>query len=92
MWKHLTHPNVLPFLGITLAPFQLVSEWMSGGDLPQYIKNHPGADRLGPVGVPPIVFISRLFLLPAIRRRQGPLLPPLLQFDSWGPQRSMWLF
>ena len=69
MWKHLTHPNVLPFLGITLTPFQLVSEWMSGGDLPQYIEKHPGADRLGSVGVPPIVFISRLLPLPAIRSR-----------------------
>jgi len=59
MWKHLTHPNVVPFLGITLTRFQLISDWMSGGDLPQHIKEHPDADRLGLVGALPIVFISR---------------------------------
>ena len=49
MWKRLTHPNVVPLLGVTVTPFQLVSDWMSGGDLPDYIK-HPNADRLGLVG------------------------------------------
>jgi len=69
MWKHLKHPNIVPLLGVTLVPFQLISNWMSGGDLPEYIKMRPDADRLGLVGVPPVAFISRLFPSPAIRRR-----------------------
>ena len=56
MWKRLTHPNILPLLGITVTPFQLVSDWMSGGDLPGYIKNHPDADRLELVGAASIVY------------------------------------
>ena len=46
VWKHLTHPNVLPLLGVTVTPFQLISSWMSGGDLPYYLKENPDADRL----------------------------------------------
>ena len=46
MWKRMTHPNILPLLGVTIAPLQLVSNWMLGGDLPEYIKEHPSADRL----------------------------------------------
>jgi hypothetical protein len=60
MWKYMIHPNVLPLLGITTDPFQLVSDWMSGGDLPRYIERYPNADRLGLVSVPDIVCISRL--------------------------------
>ena len=50
MWKHLKHQNIVPLLGITVTPFQLISDWMSGGDLTGYIKKHPDADRLGLVG------------------------------------------
>ena len=46
MWKHLTHPNIVPLLGVTIDPFQLVSGWISGGDLPDYIRRNPSADRL----------------------------------------------
>ena len=46
LWKHAKHPNIVPFLGITSTPFQLVSDWMSGGNLMEYIHKHPGADRL----------------------------------------------
>ncbi|KAF9644755.1 kinase-like protein [Thelephora ganbajun] len=47
MWKRLKHSNVVPLLGITISPFQLISDWMSGGDLPEYIKKNPDADRIG---------------------------------------------
>jgi hypothetical protein len=57
MWKQLTHSNIVPLLGITIAPFQLISHWMSGGDLPDYIKKNPDADRLKLVRAPPIVSI-----------------------------------
>lgn len=53
MWKHLTHPNILPLLGVTSStPFQLISNWMCGGDLRGYIKNNADADLLGLVGTP----------------------------------------
>src|SRR5579872_4614149 len=50
MWKRLNHPNILPLLWITLDPLQLISEWMPGGELPQYIKERPHASRIGLVG------------------------------------------
>jgi len=65
MWKRLTHPNIMPLLGITVTPFQLILNWMPG-DLPKYIKKNSDVDRLGLVGVPPVVFIPRLLPLPAI--------------------------
>ena len=46
MWKHAKHPGVVPFLGITNSPLQLNSSWMPGGNVMEYIKRHPGADRL----------------------------------------------
>ena len=88
MWKRMTHPNIVPLLGITIAPLQLISNWMSGGDLLGYINKNSDADRLRLVGAPPVVPIPRLPPSQVIRRRQGPLLPPLLQCDSWGPQGS----
>jgi len=60
MWKRLTHPNVIPLLGITITPFQLISNWMPGGSLPEYIKGNPNVDQLRLVGNPPIVFIPHL--------------------------------
>jgi hypothetical protein len=66
MWKRLTHPNILPLLGITITPFQLISNWMSGGDLPDYIEKNPDSDRLVLVRVPPVVPLTRLPPLPAI--------------------------
>ena len=55
MWKHLEHRNIVPLLGITPNPLQLISEWMPGGHLTEYIKGHPGADRLGLVNALVIV-------------------------------------
>jgi hypothetical protein len=66
MWKHLTHSNVLPLLGVTIDGLQLVSNWMSGGDLLCYIKKNSGTDRLGLVSVHPVVPTLRLLPLPAI--------------------------
>ncbi|KAF9647398.1 kinase-like protein [Thelephora ganbajun] len=44
VWKHLSHPNIVPFKGVTFDPLQLVSEWMPGGELREHIRNNPGAD------------------------------------------------
>ena len=83
MWKRLTHPNIVPLLGVTLVPPQLISEWMSGGDLRDYIRKNPDANRLGLVGVPPVAFI--LYLLPSlvIGRRYGSPLSSLLRCHPW---------
>ena len=51
IWKRLKHPNILPLLGVTITPLQLISNWMSGGDLPEYIQKHSDTDRLRLVGV-----------------------------------------
>ena len=51
MWRHLTHPNIVPLLGITLEPLQLISAWIPGGELTDYIANNPYANRLALVGV-----------------------------------------
>ena len=56
MWNRLDHKNIVPLLGITSEPLQLISEWMPGGDLTDYVKKHPDADRLDLVGPSPIVF------------------------------------
>ena len=60
MCKRLAHPNIVPLLGITPEPLQLVSEWMPGGDLTEYIKNHSDANRVDLVGDPYVVFDSSL--------------------------------
>lgn len=41
MWKHLSHPRIVPFMGVTLEPLQLVSEWMPGGELRSYVRENP---------------------------------------------------
>ena len=93
MWKRLTHPNILSLLGVTITPkFQLVSNWMPGGDLPGYIQRNPNVDLLKLVGAPPISITLCLLSLSAIGRRKWPPVPPLLQCGSWRPQGSMWSF
>ena len=62
MWKHLEHQNIVPIVGITSTPLQLISEWMPGGDLTEYIKEYPDVDRLDLVGAPPAVFGPTLTL------------------------------
>jgi len=52
VWKNLAHPNVVPLLGVTTDPIQLVSGWMPDTNLTEYITDHPDADRLSLVGVP----------------------------------------
>ncbi|KAF9646873.1 kinase-like protein [Thelephora ganbajun] len=45
-WKHLAHPNIVPLLGVIIDSFELISDRMPGGDLTEYITNHPDADRI----------------------------------------------
>ena len=45
VWKHLVHPNIVPLLGATIDPPQLISDRMPGGDLIEYIASHLDANR-----------------------------------------------
>ena len=46
-WRHLRHPNILPFIGVILEPYRLamVSEWMDHGNINEYIKHREGINR-----------------------------------------------
>ena len=48
-WKTLRHPNVLSLLGVTMSENRLVivSEWMVKGNINQFVRANPNADRLG---------------------------------------------
>jgi len=50
VWKRLEHPNIVPLLGVTVAPLQLVSVRMAGGEILEYIERNPSTDRLSLVG------------------------------------------
>ncbi|KAF9641912.1 kinase-like protein, partial [Thelephora ganbajun] len=44
VWKRLNHPNIVPFKGVTFEPLQLVSEWMPGGELREYVRGNREAN------------------------------------------------
>ena len=46
VWKHMAHPNIVPLLGVTLDPPQLISDWLPGGYLTEYVASHPDTDRI----------------------------------------------
>ena len=50
VWKCLDHPNVVPFWGVTFEPLQLVSEWMPGGQLRDYIRENRDTNLISLVG------------------------------------------
>ena len=50
MWKRSEHPNIVPLLGVTVVPLQLVSVWMPSGDLLEYIERNSSVNRLSLVG------------------------------------------
>ena len=45
-WRHLAHPNIVPLLGVTIDPPQLISDRMPGGNLTEYVSSHPDTDRI----------------------------------------------
>jgi serine/threonine protein kinase len=53
-WKAIQHPNVLPLLGVAIAGDQIamVSEWMAGGNIKEFIETHPNANRYKLVSSP----------------------------------------
>ena len=62
MWKRLNHKNIVPLFGVTTRPLQLISEWMPGGHLTEYIGDHPEANRLSLVSLLPFIFDAILTL------------------------------
>ena len=46
MWGRLRHQNIVPFVGVTLEPLQLVSGWMPGGELRSYVRENPHANLI----------------------------------------------
>lgn len=53
VWRSLSHPNVLSFLGVPTIPrflLCMVSPWMPHGDVVKYVKSHPEANRIVLVG------------------------------------------
>ena len=55
MWKTLQHPNVLPLVGVTMsnAHFAMISEWMTNGNIIEFVKANSDANRLKLVGFSP---------------------------------------
>ena len=78
MWKRLDHPNIVPFKGMTLNPLQLVSEWMPGGELREYIKKNPDANRISLVGSFLPASTQYLTLVSVDRHRRRSRISPLV--------------
>jgi len=49
IWKYLSHPNVVPFLGIAAPadnlPLCMVSPWLENGSVMKYLEFNPDTDR-----------------------------------------------
>jgi serine/threonine protein kinase len=48
LWKRLNHPNILPFYGASMNwnQFGMVSPWMENGNVINYTRMNPEANRL----------------------------------------------
>ena len=71
MWKHLNHPNIVPFKGVTPTPLELVSEWMPGGRLREPIRYNPHNYRSNLISLVSRFILAcghHLFLFSAARR------------------------
>jgi len=52
MWESLRHPNVLPLLGVATNDGHLAtaSEWMTNGNINEFVKTHRDVNRFELVG------------------------------------------
>ena len=83
IWKRLIHPNIVPFRGATISPLQIMSEWMSGGDLTTYINLNPDVNRVALVSLLVASLPKRYLITPAVGRcRKWAPLSSLLRCDS----------
>lgn len=62
VWKTLHHPNVLPLIGVKMSEneFAMISDWMANGNINDFIRAHPGINRITLVGFPLERFDSSL--------------------------------
>ena len=71
-WKYLSHPNILPLLGVSVSAdphcFRILTEWMPGGNVVQYAKSNPEANRLGLVSVYSFPRVSCIYQRPVALR------------------------
>ena len=85
VWKYTAHPNIVPLLGVTLDPLQLISDRMPGGDLTEYITNHPDVDRISLVSDLSASLYEMLIPSSAVWCRTGSQTPALAQHNSRRP-------
>ena len=92
-WKALRHPNVLPLLGVimTETEFSMVSEWMSNGNINQFVATHKDANRFELVCSPlKLLYSSPItddFVAPiAGRCHKGLDIYAQSGYDSWRSQ------
>lgn len=45
-WTKLDHPNVLRCFGVTVDPFQMLTEWMPNGQVMNHVEVQNGVDRV----------------------------------------------
>ena len=68
VWKTLHHPNILPLMGVDTTTNQLaaVYGWMDNGNVNEFTKVHPDANRLELVCLPfcPLSFPAVVFKQP----------------------------
>ena len=93
-WKHLSHPNILPLMGISVLAdphcFLILTEWMSNGSVIQYARSNPRENRLQLVSSPPYLnFLVCLFAHTGAVRGYGWCYPsPQTQDRPWGSERG----
>jgi len=68
-WKTLRHPNVLPLIGVTMSEnqFAMISDWMANGNINDFVKAHPDANRLELVSSSPRILLPSLTVGPGIK-------------------------
>ena len=65
VWKRLNHPNIVPFKGVTFDPLQLISEWMPGGELRDYVRKNRDTSLVSLVSPAPLIAAQYLIPLPS---------------------------
>ena len=92
IWKQLNHQNVVPTFGAStdIAEFCVVAPWMSEGELLQYLRKYPGADRMGIVrrSLQSLAGERTEFYVQDVWSGRRPFLPPPQRGRSRGYERG----
>ena len=80
VWKRISHPNILQFIGVTLTnEIAVVSNWAENGSILKYLKDPPEDHEPNPVKLVcriKIVRIPHLTLVAVAREYPRPAIPP----------------